>query len=236
MDITVATPQSEELMKIGTSNIEIAKTFIIDSPAMLEEAGNELRNIVGAKKKLNDQRLSITRPIDEAKTKVMDLFRKPIELLEEAEALLKRSISNFQQEQERIRREEQRKADEAAAAERKRIAEEAAALERQGQEALQSGTPEAIERAQEVIAQAEDLRTRQQMTVAPIVDSAPTKVSGISSRQNWKFEITDASLIPREYLMPDEKKISGVVKAMKDATNISGIRAYPESVVSARVA
>ena len=67
------------------------------------------------------------------------------------------------------------------------------------------------------------------VTPRPVFVAAPPaqapKVEGVSFRDDWDFVITNAALIPREYLIPDEKKIRAVVKAMKEHTNIPGIRA-----------
>ncbi|MEO5360589.1 MAG: hypothetical protein H7843_09085 [Nitrospirota bacterium] len=60
------------------------------------------------------------------------------------------------------------------------------------------------------------------------------KVAGISVRKATKYKIINATLIPREYLMPDEKKISGVVRAMGLAAKIPGIEVYEEAVMSVR--
>ena len=49
--------------------------------------------------------------------------------------------------------------------------------------------------------------------------------TGTSYGVNWDFEVTDERLIPREYLMVDEVKLRGVVRAMKQNTRILGIRA-----------
>ena len=51
-----------------------------------------------------------------------------------------------------------------------------------------------------------------------------TPVAGMSVRKSWTYEIVDAGLVPREYLMVDEKKLAAVVKAMGEATNIPGVR------------
>lgn len=66
--------------------------------------------------------------------------------------------------------------------------------------------------------------------VPPVVLTPSTpKLEGVQERVSWKFEITDESLIPREYLMPDEKKIGGVVRAMKGETRIPGIRVFTDT-------
>lgn len=68
------------------------------------------------------------------------------------------------------------------------------------------------------------------------VEVTPVKVEtgvpnvGLKYRGSWKFRVIDPNLVPRAYLMLDEKKIGGVVRHMKDATNIPGIRAYEEKI------
>jgi hypothetical protein len=54
------------------------------------------------------------------------------------------------------------------------------------------------------------------------------KVEGFASRVVWRYRIENAALIPREYLMPDEIKIGQVVRALKGATNIPGVKAFSE--------
>ncbi len=63
---------------------------------------------------------------------------------------------------------------------------------------------------------------------------APIKIAGISGRQEWDFEIADASRIPREYLMIDETKIRRVIKALGSEANIPGVRAFQKTVMSVR--
>lgn len=236
MDIVIpATPSEVSLLAIGQGSIEIANSIKIDSPAMLEVAGEELRAVVAKKKELNDQRLSITRPIDTAKTNVMNLFKKPIEFLENAESILKRAIASYQTEQRQIAENTQRELDAAAAKEKARLAAEAKALEDEVAALEKSGGGDA-EMIAEVQSKAEELRFQAATTVPAVAVQESAKVTGISSRQNWKYEITDVALIPREYLMVNESAIGQVVKAMKENTSIPGIRAYNEGSIAVRVA
>lgn len=151
--------------------------------------------------------------------------------------------------------EEQRKADARAAKERARIeAEREAALAAQDAEAERRAAEqlEAQQRREQVeqerlhqerldaeaeqrerSARADTLEQR-----AATVTAAPTihapKVKGVSTRQVWRFEIVDASKVPDQYKIIDEKSIGGVVRSLKERTNIPGVRVYPEDVVSAR--
>lgn len=86
------------------------------------------------------------------------------------------------------------------------------------------------------IAQAEELEKANMPEAADMVLSAPvqvvvaqqqaTKVEGISFRENWRFIIDNPELLPRDYLMPDEKKIGAIVRAMKKNTSIPGVKVF----------
>jgi len=51
-----------------------------------------------------------------------------------------------------------------------------------------------------------------------------TSIGNVGFTVNWTFEVVDASLIPREYLMVDMIKIGKVVKALKQDTKILGVK------------
>ena len=61
-----------------------------------------------------------------------------------------------------------------------------------------------------------------------IIPRAVPKAEGVSSSQVWKFRITNVDLIPREYMVPDEKAIGQIARALKNKTNIPGVEVYPE--------
>lgn len=96
---------------------------------------------------------------------------------------------------------------------------------------------------EERIRQAESLAARGKAALADAVLEKPVEVERVqtvevaksdsaSTRSKWTFEIVDAEAIPREYLMVDEKKIRGVVNAMKNATNIPGVRVWDEGTTA----
>ena len=74
--------------------------------------------------------------------------------------------------------------------------------------------------------------------IAPIVagpeKSLTTDMGKASFTEKWNFQITDESLLPREYLMANEVKIRAVVKALKADTKIPGVRVFDEGGVSIR--
>ncbi len=54
-------------------------------------------------------------------------------------------------------------------------------------------------------------------------------MTGMAMVTTWKFRVINESLIPRKYLVIDAVSIGGIVRALKDKTNIPGIQAYPET-------
>jgi len=69
--------------------------------------------------------------------------------------------------------------------------------------------------------------------LAAAKDAIPT-AEETHTRKRWCFEVVDASVVPREFLVVDEKAIGVVVRRDKDATKIPGIRVWSEDVVVVR--
>lgn len=99
-------------------------------------------------KQLEDKRKSITKPIDESKKIVMELFRVPIEKLQAFELGLKKTVTIYLQKKEQERIEEQRKRDEEARKERERFESEARA-KREKEEAARRAEEDARRKAEQ---------------------------------------------------------------------------------------
>ena len=140
------------------------------------------------------------------------------EPLAQAEAILKPQMLAFVNEQRRKAEEEERRQREEA---RKKAEQE------QLEAAIQAEAEGDKEAAEAII--------QEPVYVPPIqVKAEIPKVSGFSVREQWTFEIVDEKKIPREYLIVDEVSIGKIVRAMKDKTSISGIRAYNASSAAMR--
>ena len=87
-------------------------------------------------------------------------------------------------------------------------------------------------RADSADAKADSVEMQARMVPTPILNREPPKVAGLSTRENWNFRIVDPAKLPREYLMPDEAAIRGVVKAMKGRANIPGVEVYRDDIVA----
>jgi hypothetical protein len=215
-------PSSPEVAEVATEAqaiAQLAATFTVANAEQYAAAGDELKRVKAAQKRLDEVRLGMTRPLDSAKRAVMDFFRRPTQLLDDAELGIKRAMVTWSDEQERIRREAQRKAEEAARKERERLEAQAAKAAAEGK----------VEKA--------DTLAERAATVVPIVvpTEAP-RVSGTSMREDWKFEVVDAAQVPREYLAVDEKKLGAVVRALKADAAIPGVRVFSVRSIASRSA
>jgi hypothetical protein len=146
--------------------------------------------------------------------------KKAVDAVEARITAIKRMMAGWSQEQERIRREAELKAQLAAKRqEEERIAAEAAMLEVQGQPELAAAVLE------------------QAITApAPIVSLPSTvpKVAGVSTVEAYDFEVINEGLLPREYLTPDLKKIRARVNDLKSMTKIPGVRVFRDDQVRVR--
>lgn len=240
-------------LKSARDALATANEYLIDSPQMYELAACELKEVMGLLQKVETQRTSITGPINKALKAVNALFAEPTAWLEQARDILKNRMLNFQQAEQTRRMAEQAALEAAAATERARMAEEAAAalakaeaeaeaLRKKAAAAAKKGDAEAAARLasqadtreQQGAVTAQVLEQTQALMSAPSSTIAAPRVSGISTRKLWAFRITNPALIPREFLLIDEQKIGGVVRALKDATNIPGVEAYQKDSLASR--
>jgi hypothetical protein len=217
--------QTEALTTVGQATA-LAVTNI-ESRTLAAELG---RNIAGIYRRAEEWFAPMKSAAARAHKEICNKENEVLTPLKEAKQYLSAQIGAFDQAQERLRQAEERRLQEEARAqaaiEAQKRAEETAindalVLEAQGD----------IKGAEAVLANP----VPQEVYVQPVViPRTVPKAAGVASVQNWKWRITDEKLIPREYLMVDEKSINGVVKSMKNKTNIPGIEVYPESAARFR--
>jgi len=217
--------------------------LVIQSASIYEEAATLLKSIKAQITWFDDARIKITKPINDGLREINAQHKATVAPLLEAERAIKAAMLKYSDEEDRIREEEQRKANETAAKERARLqaiadeaarkaAEEAAAKRKASQDAAAAGrAEEAIKLAaqadrveEKAQSKVEAFESRAAAVVAPISHSDVPKVGGIRIPLVWDFEIVDAALIPREFLDVNETRIRKVVKAMQAHTNIPGVK------------
>lgn len=213
-------PEIREANELVARAQEATTGYKITTVQQYEDSAGMLRKIKAGQKRLEELRTSVTAPLNAALRAANDLFRGPAEKLAQVERAIKGEITRYADEQEQIRREEQRKADEAARRERERLAAQAARAAAAGK-----------------VEKAADLEQRAETVVAPTIVREPPRVAGIATREVWHFEITDPSKINAAFLMPDEKKIRAQVQALKgEAAALigAGVRVWSEQQIAAR--
>lgn len=212
-------PKALALAQEAETTLTLAKEYLIDGPEMYGLAAEELKAIKSKARDLDEMRKSMTRPLDDAKKRIMDFFNKPLSFLTEAESLIKRSMLTYDREQERKRKEEEDRLRAAARAEQERLQKEAE--EKASQLAAEGKTEQAIEAAVVPV------------VPLPTVHVEQPKVAGISRRQNWKARIVDQMKVPRQFLTVDEKALNAYAKATKGEVPVDGVEFYAEDIIAA---
>jgi hypothetical protein len=197
--------------------------LVITNQEQYNVATDVLKDVKARYKELDTQRKSITQPLDEAKKQVMELFRMPLELLDGAEKKIKGLMIGYTNKKEQEAREEQarlQKLADAEAAKQKKILDEKIAR------AEASGKKEKVE----------ELEAQKDAVVSiavPVISSNIDTPTGLSYREKWSAIIVDPNLIPREYLIVNEKALEKIAQATKGSLQIPGVRFEKSKVVVA---
>lgn len=217
---TLKIPEDVQMLVTqAEGDIVLAQRFTIASNDDYAKAAGILKTVKGRYQEIETKRREMTLPLDETKRRIMDFFRQPLEQLSNAERQIKTAILAFTQEQEKIRREQEEGLQALARAEQERL--DKLAMEKISQ-AQQEGN---VEKAEEILAAAVQV-------AVPIVQSEKPKVQGIKTITRWRHKVIDGVLIPREYLMPNEKMLADIAIATKGTIKIPGVEFYSESIVA----
>lgn len=256
MQIEIAAPDQAKMLTGAQHVLSVITDTVIDSPFMYEAATDEVRSITARKKALNEQRLAITRPLDEAKKQVMALFDPALTLLDEADKIIRGKMISYTSEQERLRKIEQARLDAIAAEERRKQQEEAEAARKVAAEAqaradaaAEAGNMQAAAAAMEVAEQSASAAATAEMVaaviVAPTAVSAAPQVKGVSGAKVWRGEVTDKAALVRyvaahpeflDLIEPNTTAINQIAKAMKQACPVEGIRVFQDQQLRVRAA
>lgn len=202
----------QEIVEETHTALQQAEALAITSNIEYVGAGSIRQVLVNLAKQIGETFDPIVAKAHATHKEAVSQRKKHLEPVEQAQKIIKRKMIGWESEQERLRREEERELQVEA---QKQAEEEALRAAVAAEEAGDIEVAEAI--------------IQEPVMAAPVVlpKSVP-KVDGFVSRTVWKFRITDEKLIPREYLMADEKKLGGIARAMKNDITIPGVEIYPE--------
>lgn len=239
--------------------VQRATDMVIITPADYEGAAEFLKTVKGAIRRVDAffdpmvaANLAATRATNGKKAEV----RNP---LVQAESTIKDKQLSWSREQERIRRAEEarlnaieqeraRKEREKAEAEARRqwqIKEDARRLAEEVRRKAEKAKGE--ERARLVAeankadraASAAQAKAEAKMETAAAVHantvtvaSIKPEIKGQSERKIWKARVIDASLVPREWMIPNLQGLDAFAKSTRGAMKIAGVEMYEETTMS----
>lgn len=184
---------------------QFAEVRVISTNEDLKPANDDLAIIARVKKGMEEKRKEYLKPFQDHVKETNDAYKALMNPIEQADRITRDKILAFRAEQEWKRREA-----EAIEAEKLALARREAELK--GGEITVDLTP--IEKPELV------------------PDRIRTELGSSGQRDNWKWELQDISLVPREYLVINAGILTPIVKASKGKINIPGIRIYNEPIIA----
>lgn len=179
------------------------------------EGVGEIKKVI---KSIEAQRLSYTKPLDEAKAKLIQDERKATDPLNAILKVLNKKLVDWTLSQEARRREE---------AERKRK-EELAALEAEKQRQLEIAAKTDGEEAARAVEEIEKNAARLEVAPIEIKNTVKTDTGGWTTQKRWKAKVVDETLVPREFLIVDTVKLNKYATAMKETAKVPGVEFFFE--------
>lgn len=195
-----------------------AQAMEITSPEAADAVAEFRNEIVSRRKRIEewfrspiDLAFKAHRALTQRRSDAVARFAEP-------ERIAVEKLKAWNEEQTRLRRE----AEQIAERERQRLMEEQRLAD-----AIEAEKAGDAERAERIV----EGRTPQPVPHVPVAVAPPQKVAGVSFVKGWGYRIVDAKKLLREYLMPDERRIAGVIKSLGDAAVIPGVEVFETSSV-----
>jgi hypothetical protein len=156
----------------------------VTSPEEQKNAEDLLISARQAWKQADEKRRQLTRPLDDAKQRIIELFKPYMNRLETGINILNRELTSYHEALIALRREEERRAMEAQAARMK--------------EAEKTG---------EVVEPVE------LFAVPNVVKTSRANLGTVTYRDDWDVQVVDAARVPRDLCEPSMPRIRARVKS-----------------------
>jgi len=213
IDVSIVKETDQETALIVRS----AEVLVIKDQTTYESAGEFRSKIREGIKNLETLRKTITGPLDQAKSAVMNLFRPSIDMRTAVMGKVDKLLTTYDTEQEKKRQEEE-----------SRLAREA---EKKRQEALKKAEEARAAGKEE---KAEKYEEKAAAVISPVLAPTTTKPNGIQYRDHWTVEVIDFKLLPDTYKLPNMPMINKYVNAVKGMVPLSGVKFIKERIVASR--
>ena len=195
-------------------------------------------------KDLNEERLTMTKPIRELTTTLNQKYNVHIERAERAAKLCDNLLMPYMRELQRQREEaeraerERREEEERAAREKAEAEAEAERIAKDEKDA--EALKEAEQKVEEARAGLDAVRSRPAgQSVAKSVKGAMGSTTGL--RKVWRYKVVDISKVPEEFLVDPEDRVrrgdlNKIAKRDQQDAHVPGIEFYYEESLSSTVA
>ena len=183
---------------------EYAQARVIATAEDLKPATDDLSLISKIKRAFEEKRKEYVKPLQDHVKTINDAFKILMEPIETADQITREKMLAFQLKQKLIR-------------------------EDQGRiNALR------LEAAQKEMKLKGELT--ESVNLIEVMPEAPKRIQtalGVAGqRDNWKWEVIDINLVPREYLIINAGMLTPIVKASKGKIQITGIRIFNEPILT----
>ena len=228
--INVDTMEKQAATRLSETEkiLAVANDLTISYTADYQSAEYVLRDIKQREKDTEADRKSFTQPLDELKKKIMDRYRPAMDCLTNAKRIIEGKMLAWSREQDRIRREQQAKIEEARRKEEEK-------LRRQAEKAAEKGN---VEKAAALQEQA------QTISETPVIVQTTVPKTGTSMRKTWKARVTDKSAFIRSIaereefhalVNVDDAALNGMARSLKGNLKLAGVETYKDDTLSTRL-
>lgn len=253
-------PQTAVIEKEAHNALQVARDFKIVDNTQYTTAADRLKGLKGLMKQVADTFDPIIKKAHEAHREAVAQRKKHEQPLIEAESIYKKAMLTYQQEQEKIRMEQERKLREQAEREQAKLREAAEKAEREAREKAEALRKQAEEaaaagRAEEAAklaanaqkaedkgaAKAESLQDRASLVATPVIASSTPTVTGISTRKTYSAKITDKMALikavaegkaPDNVVEPNQAVLNALARTMKEGFAYPGVELATNSGIS----
>lgn len=206
-----------------------ANSIQIATKSEYHAATNYLKDIKSLQKEIKSVFDPIINKAHQAHKEAIAQRDKYLNPVKDAEKIVKDKVSDYAAILERERRAEQQRREEEARKERDKALHEALEAQEAAEHLKAQGDDKnASEVQQEAMKMAEEAV---EIKAAKVKEE---KVEGVSFRDKFEIEIINASIVPSEWLIPDEKSILAFVKASKGTREIPGVKIIKSTTTSVR--
>ena len=224
--------QFDQLKADITMYVAPAKSIVVSDKETQVLAMTSAKDVVSWKKKVEEKRKELIAPLLERQREINDYAKQLTEPLLGAETHLKRQLIEWDKKLEAERQAELKRI-QIEREQKEREAREAAAKAKEEAEAMALFGPTSESTRAGLVAEAEAERVTTHIAKEARKEEKAVmenKVSGI--RVVWKFEVTDPSKVPTEFLIVDESAIGKAVRG--GVREIAGVRIFEEKTMGVR--